>query len=135
MKITYLKLKNIANLESAMDASEIEIDFSFSKNRITLLNGPNGSGKTSVFLKLIQRVLKDNKGIIVMVPEISLTPQFLNIFKGKFGDKIAAHVEAGDQVFVPAQAHQGLLCPGGSRREHLYYQRSYRQPYELPKKL
>ena len=48
MKITYLKLKNIANLESAMDASEIEIDFSLSKNRITLLNGPNGSGKTTI---------------------------------------------------------------------------------------
>ena len=64
-------------------------DYSEEKAKVSLLYGVTGSGKTSVFLKLIQRVLEDNKGIIVMVPEISLTPQFLNIFRGKFGDKIA----------------------------------------------
>lgn len=57
--------------------------------QVSLLYGVTGSGKTSVFLKLIEKVVNDDKGVIVMVPEISLTPQFLNIFKGKFGDKVA----------------------------------------------
>lgn len=64
-------------------------DYLADNAKVSLLYGVTGSGKTSVFLKLIQRVLEDNKGVIVMVPEISLTPQFLNIFRGKFGDKIA----------------------------------------------
>ncbi|MGN1137920.1 MAG: primosomal protein N' [Ruminococcus sp.] len=64
-------------------------DYLADNAKVSLLYGVTGSGKTSVFLKLIQRVLEDDKGIIVMVPEISLTPQFLNVFRGKFGDKIA----------------------------------------------
>lgn len=59
------------------------------KPAVSLLYGVTGSGKTSVFLKLIESVIRDNKGIIVMVPEIALTPQFLSIFKSKFGDDVA----------------------------------------------
>ena len=59
------------------------------KAHVSLLYGVTGSGKTSVFLKLIERVIGDGKGIIVMVPEISLTPQFVAQFARRFGDKIA----------------------------------------------
>ena len=59
------------------------------KPSVSLLYGITGSGKTSVFLKLIESVIKDDKGIIVMVPEIALTPQFLSIFKSKFGGDVA----------------------------------------------
>lgn len=64
-------------------------DYSEDKPCVSLLFGVTGSGKTSVFLKLIEKAVKDNKGVIVMVPEISLTPQFINIFKSKFGGDIA----------------------------------------------
>lgn len=60
-----------------------------SKPHTSLLYGVTGSGKTSVFIKLIERVIDDNRGIIVMVPEISLTPQFVSQFSQRFGDKIA----------------------------------------------
>ena len=56
---------------------------------VSLLYGVTGSGKTSVFIKLIERVIDDGKGIIVMVPEISLTPQFVSQFSKRFGEKIA----------------------------------------------
>lgn len=59
------------------------------KPHTSLLYGVTGSGKTSVFIKLIERVIDDNRGIIVMVPEISLTPQFVSQFSQRFGDKIA----------------------------------------------
>ncbi len=54
-----------------------------------LLFGITGSGKTQVYLKLIDDALKTKKGIIVMIPEISLTPQMLSLFYGRYGDKVA----------------------------------------------
>lgn len=54
-----------------------------------LLFGVTGSGKTQVFLKAIDKVVQTGKGVIVMVPEIALTPQTMNIFRCRYGGKIA----------------------------------------------
>ncbi len=59
------------------------------KGSAALLYGVTGSGKTSVFLRLVDRVLEDDKGVIIMVPEISLTPQMLSIFSRRYGEKVA----------------------------------------------
>ena len=56
---------------------------------VSLLYGVTGSGKTSVFLKLIDDVVEDGKNVIVMVPEISLTPQMMALFKGRYGERVA----------------------------------------------
>ena len=56
---------------------------------VSLLYGITGSGKTSVFLRLIDEVIKDGRQVIVMVPEIALTPQMMSIFKGRYGDRVA----------------------------------------------
>lgn len=56
---------------------------------VSLLYGITGSGKTSVFLKLIDQVIEDGRQVIVMVPEIALTPQMMSIFKGRYEDKVA----------------------------------------------
>ena len=55
----------------------------------SLLYGITGSGKTKVFLRLVDEVCKEGRGVIVMVPEISLTPQLLSIFTSRYGDKVA----------------------------------------------
>ena len=55
----------------------------------SLLYGVTGSGKTSVFFKLIESAVQDGRGVIVMVPEIALTPQLLSVFKAHFGDQVA----------------------------------------------
>ena len=55
-----------------------------------LLFGVTGSGKTEIYLQLIEKKLKDNKSSIMLVPEISLTPQTVDRFIARFGeDKIA----------------------------------------------
>ena len=55
-----------------------------------LLYGVTGSGKTEVYLQLIQRTIENNKTAILLVPEISLTPQMLERFISRFGkEKIA----------------------------------------------
>lgn len=60
------------------------------KAGVSLLYGVTGSGKTQVFLKLIDEVIrKDNRGVIVMVPEIALTPQTMKIFQSRYGEKVA----------------------------------------------
>ena len=54
-----------------------------------LLYGVTGSGKTQVYLKLIDDALEMNKGVILMVPEIALTPQTLDIFHNRYGNQVA----------------------------------------------
>ena len=54
-----------------------------------LLFGVTGSGKTKVYMKLIDDVVGQDKGVIVLVPEISLTPQLLNMFYARYGEKVA----------------------------------------------
>ncbi len=55
----------------------------------TLLHGITGSGKTEVYLQLIQYCFHKGKEAIVLVPEISLTPQMVDRFKGRFGNDVA----------------------------------------------
>ena len=55
-----------------------------------LLYGVTGSGKTEVYMEIIDYYLKQGRGSIVLVPEISLTPQMVERFKNRFGNKIAA---------------------------------------------
>ena len=54
-----------------------------------LLHGVTGSGKTEVYLNIIEKMLAQNKTAIMLVPEISLTPQMIRIFTGRFGETVA----------------------------------------------
>lgn len=60
-----------------------------SKKDVILLNGVTGSGKTEIYINLINEQIKKGKEVIMLVPEISLTPQIITRFKRNFGDKIA----------------------------------------------
>lgn len=54
-----------------------------------LIKGVTGSGKTEIYIRLVEEVLNHNKSAIVLVPEISLTPQMIERFKGRFGEDVA----------------------------------------------
>jgi primosomal protein N' (replication factor Y) (superfamily II helicase) len=62
--------------------------YSNGKN-ISLIHGVTGCGKTEIYLNLIEQFMKDGFGAIVLVPEISLTPQTVERFKGRFGEVVA----------------------------------------------
>lgn len=59
------------------------------EDRYYLLKGVTGSGKTEVYISIIKEAFKEGKGSIFLVPEISLTPQMIDRFKGEFKENIA----------------------------------------------
>lgn len=54
-----------------------------------LLHGVTGSGKTEIYLQLVEKAIEEGKDSIILVPEISLTPQTIQRFVGRFGDLVA----------------------------------------------
>lgn len=69
--------------------SEISSKIDENKPSGALLFGVTGSGKTSVFIKLIGHTLSEGKNVILLIPQISLTPQTVNRFQSLFGDTVA----------------------------------------------
>jgi len=57
-------------------------------SKVFLLHGVTGSGKTLVYLEVVERVIKSGKNVIVLIPEISLTPQLTGRFRRRFGDAV-----------------------------------------------
>lgn len=68
-----------------------EISQSIEQNRFKtfLLHGVTGSGKTEVYLHAVRKILQGKKTALILLPEISLTPQAVNRFKDRFGDTIS----------------------------------------------
>lgn len=73
-----------------LDQKKVVDSVKLDESQTYLLHGVTGSGKTEVYIKLIEKVLLQDKTAIVLVPEISLTPQMVNRFSEVFGNKIAA---------------------------------------------
>lgn len=76
-----------AQQEQAVEG--ILAEWESSKPRPVLLEGVTGSGKTQVYMKLIQKVIEEGKQAIVLIPEIALTYQTVQRFCGRFGDKVS----------------------------------------------
>ncbi len=92
-------------------------DLESDEAKTSLLYGVTGSGKTSVFLKLVDRAVELEKSVIVMVPEISLTPQTLSKFRTRYGDRVAVFHSAmslGQRMeeWKRAASHQAVVAIG-----------------------
>lgn len=69
--------------------TQLKVALSEQKQETFVLHGVTGSGKTEVYLEAIAEVLQGHGSAIVLVPEISLTPQMVGRFTGRFGDDVA----------------------------------------------
>ena len=77
-----------------------------------LLFGITGSGKTEVYLSIIEEIIKNGRQAIVLVPEISLTPLIVGRFKKRFGDKAAvthSKMSDGERYEVWSKAKNGEI--------------------------
>lgn len=81
--IDYKEKELTSDQKSALD------EIRKSNKKIVLLKGVTGSGKTEVYMQLVKEVISQNKSCVVLVPEISLTPQMIERFKGRFGREVA----------------------------------------------
>lgn len=81
------------------------------KPAAALLHGVTGSGKTQVYIRLIQEVLRQGKTAMILVPEIVLTPQLMRSFSAHFGDRVAilhSSLKAGERYDEWKRIRQGL---------------------------
>ncbi len=77
------------NREQSEACDEIISQIDSGKPAASLLFGVTGSGKTSVIIKSIDAALERGRGVIMLLPEIALTPQTLKIFSSRYGDRVA----------------------------------------------
>ena len=89
----YSKIRDTSpiNLSPAQTSAydTIESLYLSDEPKAALLYGVTGSGKTKVIMKVIDKVIADGKSVIMMVPEIALTPQTVGIFCKRYGERVA----------------------------------------------
>lgn len=78
------------------EQQEVLNEITLNKTDTYLLYGVTGSGKTNVYMKLIEKVIKEGKSAIVLVPEISLTPQIIKRFTSMFSKIAVLHSGLSD---------------------------------------
>jgi len=75
--------------EQAAAMTELETLAAAGEFRVALLHGVTGSGKTELYLRLAQRVCATGRQVLMMVPEIALTPSVAALFRAAFGERVA----------------------------------------------
>ena len=91
MRNPYKDIDNFKNekIEIKHTPAQIKVLNEIKESGTYLLHGVTGSGKTEVYMTVIERMIENGKTAIMLVPEISLTPQVLGVFKKRFGDMVA----------------------------------------------
>ncbi len=78
-------------LSPAQQNAYQEVKTSFDENKITLLYGITGSGKTEIYIQLIQEALQKDQQVLFLLPEIALTAQLIQRLKAYFGDLVGVY--------------------------------------------
>ena len=100
----------ILNTEQKAAADRICQHISASQPKAVLLHGVTGSGKTSVIVTAIDSALREGRGVIVLLPEIALTPQTLGIFRSRYGHRVSlvhSGLSAGERADAYSKIKSG----------------------------
>ncbi|RMA64606.1 replication restart helicase PriA [Ulvibacter antarcticus] len=82
---------DIKKLNEAQEKAFSEIKTSFEKHQVTLLHGVTSSGKTEIYVRLIEEVLASERQVLYMLPEIALTTQLISRLQLYFGEQISVY--------------------------------------------
>ncbi len=82
---------NIKNLNEGQQKVYEEINELHKQKDVVLLHGVTGSGKTEIYISLIEQVIKQGKQVLYLLPEIALTTQIVNRLRNSFGDKVGIY--------------------------------------------
>ena len=85
------KNSEIKSLSESQTVALNEINKSFNQNDVTLLHGVTSSGKTEIYVQLIDLAIKQGRQVLYMLPEIALTTQLINRLQNYFGEKISVY--------------------------------------------
>ena len=83
--------ENIKPLSAAQQDAFNQIQFSFLKKNVTLLHGVTSSGKTEIYIHLIQQTLEQKKQVLYLLPEIALTVQMMDRLRRVFGSRLGIY--------------------------------------------
>ncbi len=91
-------LSPLPELSPAQETARREIDEDFKEKDAVLLHGVTGSGKTEIYIHLIDSALREGRDVLYLLPEIALTTQLIDRLKNHFGDRMAVfHSRFTDQ--------------------------------------
>ncbi len=83
--------KSLTQLSEAQHAAYTEIQSGFGKQDVTLLHGVTSSGKTEIYVRLIQEAIEQGKQVLYLLPEIALTTQIISRLQRYFGDRVGVY--------------------------------------------
>lgn len=83
--------KDLATLSESQQTALSEINSAFTEGKPCLLHGVTSSGKTEVYIHLIQKALDEGKQVLYLLPEIALTSQIINRLRNVFGNKVGVY--------------------------------------------
>ena len=85
------KNSEIKSLSESQTVALNEINKSFNQNDVTLLHGVTSSGKTEIYVQLIDLAIKQGRQVLYMLPEIALTTQLISRLQNYFGEKVSVY--------------------------------------------
>lgn len=106
------KERPLLNKEQQLAHDMVCADYHSGKRGVYLLHGVTGSGKTEVYICIIEEILKENRQVIVLIPEIALTYQTVQRFEERFGERVAflhSRLSQGERYDQYRKAKEGKI--------------------------
>lgn len=119
----YASYDQAENLSLSPDQQEVmkQILDQFEKQQTVLLHGVTGSGKTEIYIKLIDKVLAEGKQVLYLLPEIALTSQIVNRLRKYFGDTVGVYHSRFNE-FERVEIWNNVLNPDNLSENKAKYQ-------------